>query len=415
VNAAVTGAQLLPPNRLQVHVAQVSVNIRGHYHIQVGTSWLHVSKDGEITASTTGATASSIVSITSRAGHPWIAPAECSANLGNFDITFHGGIIDDIINLFKGLIEDYLKGKIDRMLCQELESVESQEANAMLAQIPIEIELPGAGHGFHIDYGLTSDPIATNRYIAIPIQGKFWYTAHENDPQIPAPDGIITPLNSNEMVCFEFDADEVFGSAIYALETSPLSHFTIDANILNHFPPQLQSFFQCSCADNLCIGALIPQIQQHCPPGGVIEIEAAADTFAHITFNSSGAFIGLSGLGGYRARLPNGDITHLFDVHAALGVQLMSNLRIDGWTIKGATQLYEATFTGSSLIGPIDMDAFQSIWSYALHTVTDQILNQVLENGIPLPAIPYVIPINPRFIFTAHELTFCSDLQAHTA
>jgi len=81
-------------------------------------------------------------------------------------------------------------------------------------------------------------------------------------------------------------------------------------------------------------------------------------------------------------------------VHAALGVQLLSNLHIDGWTIKGATRLYEATFTaGSSLIGPIDMDVFQNIWSYALNTITDQLLNQILANGIPLPAIPYVIPM----------------------
>ncbi len=71
-------------------------------------------------ASTSGATAQSIVSIASHDGHPWIAPAQCSAHLGDFDITFHGGIIDDIINLFKGVIEDYLRGKIENMLCQEV-------------------------------------------------------------------------------------------------------------------------------------------------------------------------------------------------------------------------------------------------------------------------------------------------------
>jgi hypothetical protein len=397
-------------------LAQASFHVQGHYHVQVGSGWLSIGKDGEFTAESHGATATSTVDFISRDGHPAISPAGCSANLGDFSVEFHGDLIDDIINLFRGAIADYLKGHLEPVLCQEVNSIEATEANAALAQIPIEIELPGEGRGFHISYGLTSNPTATDQFIAIPIQGKFWYDGHENDPQIPAPSG-VTPLNNNEMVCFEFDAGEVLGSGIYALEVSPFSHIVIDQSLLSSFPQTIRDFFQCACPDNPpCMGMIMPVIQQYCPPGGFVEIVAAVDQSAAIAVNSSGAYIGISGTGTYRAHLADGQFTNLFDVSASLGMELLSDLHIDDWTIKGRVSLYDETFTpGTSYIGPIDLTSMQSIWDYAMHIVTDQMLNAVLSNGIPLPAIPYVNPINPRFIFTDHELIFCSDLQAHSS
>uniref|UniRef100_A0A914V3D9 Lipid-binding serum glycoprotein N-terminal domain-containing protein n=1 Tax=Plectus sambesii TaxID=2011161 RepID=A0A914V3D9_9BILA len=152
----------------------------------VGSGWLSVSKSGSLTASTNDASASISVDVTTSSdGHPALSPHSCGSDLGDLGIEFHGDLIDDIIDLFKKYISDYVKGKVEGIICDQVSSIIANEGNSFLRQVPISIALPDPMTGFDLDYGLTENPIATDSYIAVPLKAKFWYQGHENDAGIP--------------------------------------------------------------------------------------------------------------------------------------------------------------------------------------------------------------------------------------
>jgi hypothetical protein len=50
-------------------------------------------------------------------GHPAMTDAGCECHLNDFSITFHGGIIDEIINWFKHAISSWARGKMEPKIC----------------------------------------------------------------------------------------------------------------------------------------------------------------------------------------------------------------------------------------------------------------------------------------------------------
>ena len=44
----------------------------------------------------------------------------CSSDISNVDITFHGGIISAILNMFRGFIGRYIKDKMSGIICKEV-------------------------------------------------------------------------------------------------------------------------------------------------------------------------------------------------------------------------------------------------------------------------------------------------------
>uniref|UniRef100_A0A914WCV4 Lipid-binding serum glycoprotein C-terminal domain-containing protein n=1 Tax=Plectus sambesii TaxID=2011161 RepID=A0A914WCV4_9BILA len=241
---------------------------------------------------------------------------------------------------------------------------------------------------------------------------KFRYQGHENDAGIPQASGTIAPAQNSQDLCLNFDADEIFGSAAYALQVSPLSHLTIDQNVLGTFGSAIQHFMQCHCSDNLCIGAIIPAIGAACPEGGVVDVSAQATDVVTFNFNSTGAFGDLKATAGFQSHFPNGEMHDLFHITTTVDLEVPSNLRFEGWMIKGQVLVTGADLQlGSSLIGNIDSAAIQQIWDTVLKIVVETSISHLLEAGIPLPQLPYVNVVNPNIWFAPHALTFCTDAQ----
>lgn len=64
---------------------------------------------------------------------------------------------------------------------------------------------------------------------------NFRYQGHENDAGIPQAHGTIAPAQNNQDLCLDFDADEIFGSAAYAIEACTPLKDTCFGRIYNTF------------------------------------------------------------------------------------------------------------------------------------------------------------------------------------
>uniref|UniRef100_A0A1I8ACJ3 BPI1 domain-containing protein n=1 Tax=Steinernema glaseri TaxID=37863 RepID=A0A1I8ACJ3_9BILA len=407
VDETKTGVSGQPSDKIE----DLSFDITANYRIKVREGWVHASKSGTIEAWTSGAKTEVTVSITLDNGRPHLNPVYCDANLGDFEIKFHGGLISKIIDIFRKAIAKHLKSKLNGVICDEVTKIVSQEGNGLIATVPFEYNFGGDASGFHVDYSLTSSPYATNQYIGIPVLGKFWYDGHRGDSAIPKPTGAVKPLARNEMVCIALDGQGLFGSATYAFRQSPKSHFNIDSNVLRHFPAKISQYFTCDCTGKECITTLIPEIKAFCKPGASLVVDAEATAFPGFHFNASGAYLSVQGKGEFKMVLPDGLSTPLFELDATIGILIQSNLRIENWVIKGDVKLYSAELSARSPVVPISTNHIQALWKEALSAVVSGIADTVLSHGIPLPNLPKATPVDPKFAFSSNELLFCCDLK----
>ncbi|TMS38021.1 hypothetical protein L596_004836 [Steinernema carpocapsae] len=146
---------------------------------------------------------------------------------------------------------------------------------------------------------------------------------------------------------------------------------------------------------------------------GLMSFHRDRRAFPGFHFNASGAYISAQGKGQFEVVLPDGLSTPLFELDAKLEILIENTLRIEDWVIKGNVKLTDAELAVKSPIVPISIHHLQKWWNEALSIVVSQIANQILANGLPLPSFPKASPVNPKFIFSDHELLFCSDLKAN--
>jgi hypothetical protein len=124
-----------------------------------------------------------------------INPQSCQGQITNIDITFHGDVIDEILDLFKGVIGDMVKSKLSPIICNEvglsqsgqstfflslnnlfskivqLTNVLQTVANPLLQKIPISIPI---ADGFALDYSVVDAPIANTNTITAGFLGRVW-------------------------------------------------------------------------------------------------------------------------------------------------------------------------------------------------------------------------------------------------
>uniref|UniRef100_A0AAF5CZR8 BPI1 domain-containing protein n=1 Tax=Strongyloides stercoralis TaxID=6248 RepID=A0AAF5CZR8_STRER len=391
-----------PPNKFGVNLQGISGKMSAHYNVKIKEGFIHVSKSGTIDVTIGRTSVDAFVGISSLNGHPHLSNAGCSANFGEFDIKFHGSLLDDIIDLFRKEIERHFKGKVEEVICQKITEVES------------DVGLPGTLQGFHVDYSLTSNPESSTVSFTIPLEGLIYYEGHKNDPHIPKPNNVIHPYNTPEYLCIDFDGDRVLGSAAYAFKLSKLSNFMVDDNLLKLFPEKIRNFFKCSCSDGLCIGELIPEIKKNCLPGKSVAIDCSTIAFPGFHFNSSGIYVNGTGNGNFQIVTPNGHTMRLFDLYMDVGILLKSDLKITNWIITGDVELYEYHFQiKNSAIGEIQTKTIQRIIDEAIKYLIVGIADSILKEGIPLPKIQHINMVNPKFIFGNRLLSICTDFNLH--
>jgi hypothetical protein len=164
-------ATLQAPRSVNLKIVGMQAYVTADYKVTIGSGWFSISKSGTVTASTSGASLVQAVAVIQAGGKPQLNSGSCAANIGNLDIEFHGDLLDDIVNLFKSYIADYVKDELNGVLCSEISTLVANEANPFLKTIPTSIAVID---GFSIDYSLTSDPVATAQAVTVNMLGQVW-------------------------------------------------------------------------------------------------------------------------------------------------------------------------------------------------------------------------------------------------
>uniref|UniRef100_A0A0N4ZX41 BPI2 domain-containing protein n=1 Tax=Parastrongyloides trichosuri TaxID=131310 RepID=A0A0N4ZX41_PARTI len=97
-------------------------------------------------------------------GRPQLDVNYCDTYIKSLTLSFGGGVIPWIVNLFKTPLAAAAENAIKNQFCDTLKSVLLSQINDLLVELPTHIEL---GRNFFIDYDYNHIPIVTSDYVQL--------------------------------------------------------------------------------------------------------------------------------------------------------------------------------------------------------------------------------------------------------
>lgn len=396
---------LTAPSGLTATLAHVSVALHADYEMKVGKGIFSISKSGSLDI-TAVADASADMQIGVSNERPQIGVSSCAGNIDNIDLTFHGDVIDDILNLFKGVIEKVVKDKLSGVICTEVTSLVASTLNPTLQGIPISIQLYD---GFYLDYSVSSSAQVLANTIEAPFAGKIFFAGHENDDGIPSAAPIAPILGVSQHICFKLDVNEVLGSAFYAGIVSGKLHEELTEQILLSLG--LPGLLACNCtAGPTCLISYLPGMEKICPSSESLGMTISMSTMPTISASAEGIVLSLTGQAAFTYK--NSDYV-VIEAAAMVGLPPHS-LAFNNWKITAQLATQAGTLTvKSSKIGTIPVDKLSALYDSVVSLIIQGELNKLATNGFQLPAIPHIYPQAATFTIGTNTLSMCDNVAWH--
>ncbi|TKR78336.1 hypothetical protein L596_019155 [Steinernema carpocapsae] len=377
---------LQPKNAVNVKVHGLAFDFEGNYDLKGKIGFIPFESKGSFVAQTVKASAEVTVEVDSNVGRPKLKLVGCSTDIGFFSISFQKGIVEEILKIFEELIGNILKKDLDVVICQQVDSIVSEDVDKFIESIPLEF---GFLAGFHFDYALhENSEVVDDSMVALPLDTKFWFDGHKYDSGIPKPSRVVSRLSRPEMFCAAFDGPAFFGSAAYAFQVSPRSHFVIDHDLLKHVSLKIQKFFRCDCADEMCIGQILPTIQKHCKNGASLQFETNATAYVESAFGPNGLFVTVNANGTLEMVFPDDTSFDVGDVGAQIVIHIDNYLTLKkshgNLFLRGNLVLIDARILFYSSIGRLPEILLNMIFYEAIAPVIRQI-NDHFNVGVEIP------------------------------
>ena len=173
-----------------VHVSTIEVDVEDQVHGTVsGVSlscsatwelkldiWPHPHKHGTASADTSNAGANIAVGVShDSTGHAVVSPGAINVDLGNLNVHIHGGVIGDILDFFKNLLQGWIVKHVEKSVENGLSNMLENNVNSALQQIPVVVDL-GVAAPYNVSLvkvGITSVPHVSSAFIGAGLQGYF--------------------------------------------------------------------------------------------------------------------------------------------------------------------------------------------------------------------------------------------------
>ncbi|XDV31261.1 hypothetical protein PO909_033989 [Leuciscus waleckii] len=316
---------------VSVEVSQLTLAITGKWATQFGI--IHANLPGSFDLAVYNIHIYTLLQLADDAGRLSITTVQCSANVGDVNIQFHGGarfFFKPFVSGFSGQISDMIREKICPAIQQAINGSEET-----LQEIPVNITVD---QYISLSIPLTSSPAVTHQSFELDIKGEFYSRSSPSEPPFSA-SVFDVPYAENYMLSVAA-SEFLVNSAAYAF----LSSGALQINITDDMIPK--SFL--IHLNTSQFGAFIPQLRTLYPNMEMQVLLYASET-PLFSFSSGVIDIHVPAAAKFSAVKPDGTLVPLFrlDVDGSFS----GSARIDQ-NLTGAFQLKNLTLTlGSSEIG----------------------------------------------------------------
>jgi len=332
-------------------------------------------------------------------GRPTAKISQCKVGINNLDIHLSGGaswLYNVLISLFKGSLEKSIANTVCKQLTEDVQPL----IDNTLATIPIQKPI---GSGLAVDYGLSKNGVVVddNGSLSLSSVGEFYaekkgpgYT-----PGAPCAMSLSGKLPMIEVLVSEWTFQSVSTGSLYA----GILSMDIDKD---NAPSIAAAFFVSGTyKDN------VPGLVSRYGFDAEMAISASASNAPKILITSAdGVTVKASASLEF---LVKNSTTSKFDsaFSVVLTVQLSAKVAVKNNNITGELSIDDLKAeAGTSSVGKINIDGMTDILTFVASMGTD-LINQKLDDGIPLPSVSGLTYINPQIVFKDGFLSVSSDIH----
>ncbi|KAK3708455.1 hypothetical protein QZH41_009762 [Actinostola sp. cb2023] len=367
---------------LELSVSGVSISMNGQWHYRED-HWPHISDSGSFSIDTSGISFDVQIKIVADSkGHPNIAAAGCSANIGSMKIHFSGGA-SWLYNLFDSKIASAVRSALDSELCKAATSAINDQGAKAVAKFPVKKQIDKYSL---INYALVENPDATHSYLDIFVKGEFQSVTHPSEaPFSPEP---FPSNNSSGSMMYAWISDYVFNTASLVYMNAGVMNRTITASDVPKtfsFPLNTKTF-----------KLLVPLLYKKYPDR---PMQLKVYPTKVPTLNSKQTGVALSIIGNIEVYVVLENGTAVFAFTLSLTISGTVKVAINGTNITAHSTFVklQASLVRSA-IG--DISANIKLLQVFLDLFVDKMiikeLNERGDKGFPLPVIDGVTLVNPK-------------------
>ena len=387
----------------------------GGMALQCSADWdfkLHIwphkpSGSGTVDISVTGTSATLGVLVTAAALHPQMQTSSVNFAVGSINLTFHGSILDWLLNLFKGYIEDRIKSGLTSAFSAAIATVIAKQIDPALAAMPMAIPLSHAPPPYNtneVRFGLTDNPTFTAAYMAVDLQGDVVPIADQRDPPIAPP--ALPPWTA--------------ASADYAVQLQ-LSSYTPESALYAFYSAGALSWLlppaDLPLGLNTTAGyALIAPGLPAAYPGRPVEMNVSFASLPNITFSPSGIAVAALLRLDWIVLPANGSapvaafsLLAQTDFSGAIVARAANGTAQPAALVASIAYINSTLTTLTSTVGPVHTPLLQALVDDVLAGVIVPIVNALIATGLPLPQIDGVTLVNPAVIYNNGFVTVATN------
>ncbi|XP_006639508.2 bactericidal permeability-increasing protein [Lepisosteus oculatus] len=383
---------LAPGSGLSLSIGNAYISIDGNWRVK----YLKFIKDhGSFDLSVSELTISAVMAVGSdETGRPTVSCTSCSASVGSAKIKFHGGA-SWLYNLFSSFIDKALRNALQDKLCP-LVTDAIAGINPHLKTLNV---LAKVDQYAEIEYSMVSSPVITKDYIDLNLKGEFYNIGKHQEPPFPAP-GFSLPAQANSMLYFGVSQFTPNSAGFVYSTTGVLSINVTDDMIPKSSPLRLNT---------KTFGAFIPEIAKRYS-GLQIELLVKSTKQPFVTFQTNNMTLQAVGSITAYAIQPNSTLTPLFIL--SVDASVSGNVYVSGVKVAGSLSLNSFKLSlVTSYVGPFQVQSLSNIFQLVLKVAVLPKVNELLQQGFPLPTIEKMNLVNTQLQIQKDYLLIGTDVQ----
>eukprot|EP00300_Choanocystis_sp_HF-7_P024250 c25668_g1_i1.p1 GENE.c25668_g1_i1~~c25668_g1_i1.p1 ORF type:complete len:531 (+),score=134.07 c25668_g1_i1:32-1624(+) len=367
-------------NMIQILVKDLQIQVHGswsykehHIHVPYGSG----SFDAGVSGSST---VNAAVRVQVVNGRPFVAHDATSVHIDDLKLTIHGSAMSWLYNILIGSFKSTLKGKIQSLIVDQLESFVDHEANAILKQLDLVIGLPFPAPFDDLTADLTLTSLSSaNQYFAADAHGLVYNAPNQNCPLTPAPMAQVADAVATSRMATITLSPFVVNSAFWASHEAGLLTYLITPQMLpppnvlstNYFSVFVPQLILKYGSKNMTM-----QVTTTSPPALTVAANYTDGAGASVIAPANFTFSVLDGANSVEVFV------------LACPIQIAFEATINASVVHGEFSFLACNLTlSSSNVGGVFVSGIQFAVNLALQSLLIPMANAAIAKGFPLPTV----------------------------
>ncbi|ELU11065.1 hypothetical protein CAPTEDRAFT_228469 [Capitella teleta] len=382
-------------------VSGIGLSLKGKWKYNYKLGFIHISDSGSFDLEASGADLKlGVVLGMGNGGKLVLSTTQCDGRINNLDVTFQGGA-SWLYNIFRSLIAKSIKGVLNDMLCEGIETAVEDHLSPVLEDFVLEFPIADVGT---LDFHFTEAPAFNMETVETYHKGEFFWAGDRTE--VPFPPAPLTEPDQELRMITVWMSDYVINSLFYVLHKHDVTKFIFGAGDL---PSDHSGLLNMTCPGSACFGSILPAAIAAQFPDSTVSIEGWTLAQPTLKVDAKGVHAMAELRLDFTAVKPNGETFMLFSTSSKFDASMIGEM--DGSKLKFKIKNIspEVTLLESNVDG-ITGSLLTIIFRVGTNGVLKPMIDDIGEQGIPIPDFDLIEYVNPYLMLKDNTIIMELDV-----